>query len=228
MQRSHNTLTAGPISFGRYAMRGYGINMVGCYFPIVGLRCTEPRQWRVDSTDDGTAAFAWQRHDDAEGWELLVVDRHGTEADSVVYVADSAGQTSFALPEVLPGHDYDVRLRKLCRYATTGYDTIVRSGWTEPLTVSGGVERIGTVDGIPFRLGLSPNPAREEVEVRIKGMTDEGRLAVSDMAGREVLSRTVPAGTESLTLRLHGLRPGSYVVTLTAPSGKAVRKLVVR
>ena len=226
LQYTYETeLTSNPIEFRNYS-RSY-LGRLGGFFPIVGLRCTVPKQWRLDSVDN--AAFEWQRHDDAAGWEVQVVDRHGDIVDSMIYAADSTEQTHFALPEVLPGHDYSVRLRKLCHYATTGYDTIVRSEWTDMLTVdSDEVLHAIAVGEAPFRFSLHPNPAHGEVGVTIGGMVEKGIVAVCDMTGREVFSREVPAATESLTLNLNDLPAGAYLVSITVPSGKVSKRMIVR
>lgn len=210
------------------------------FFPIVELRCSTPRDWTLAKEAD-SALLTWQHFDGAEGYELLV--NNVTRKDSTVLVLNPDA-TQHTLLGVDTNEYYRIRLRKLCRYATDSYDTIVRSEWTEtftfgtpppPDTSSTDTTTVDTniVDTTSIRLAtgleleLQPNPASGEVLLTMDA-PEGGLLTLTDLAGREVLQQPIPAPTATLRLDISGLPAGSYMVKVTTPRGSATRRLLVQ
>ncbi len=199
-----------------------GGGLYGLFFPIIELRCTVPRHWRLDSAGVDSAVFAWQRHDDAYAWELQAVDG----VDDLIHLIDDPEQTSYTLP-LEAGRSYSVRLRKLSRYITEGYDTIVRSEWTDPIAVAGPSASVVEEQATDNTVSLSPNPANTQVTV----LSPAGirQVRVFDIAGRKVYEYV--AGNPDLQSPTTVVVPianwpdGTYTVHVDTPLGLAVKKL---
>ncbi len=209
-------------------------------FPIVKLRCSTPRDWSMTKVAD-SAVLTWQHFDGAEGYELMV--NNITQCDSSVLLISDPDAVQHTLQGLDSNSYYHVRLRKLCRYATPTYDTIVPSDWTEVFTIGNPTPPCDTTDttivdttivdttGIhlagSLRLELQPNPASDMVELTLDA-PDGGRLTLTDLAGREVLQMAIPAPTTTLHLDIHTLSAGAYLLKVSTPSGTASRRLLVQ
>ena len=206
-------------------------------FPIIELRCTTPRQWAVQMEHD-TARLSWQHFDGAEGYELVVHDV--TAGDSSLVQILGEDSISYLLGGLdTANHFYRMKLRKLCRYTTESYDTIVRSDWTDVLTLGSlpqdttGTDTTGIdTTGIALaegdlRFGLQPNPASASVTLTFDGR-EGGTVSITDMAGREVLTKTLQPGKTSHTIDISRLAAGTYMVVLSTPSSKGSRRLIVK
>ena len=76
---------------------------------------------------------------------------------------------------------------------------------------------------------LTPNPAHSTVTLTTnRAYASACRVTLRDAAGTEVLSRTLPAGSQALTLSLAHLPAGSYFVSLHSPEGINTQKLVIQ
>lgn len=73
---------------------------------------------------------------------------------------------------------------------------------------------------------LTPNPAHHTVTVRTSVYSSNATLTLLDAAGRKSLS--IPITTPSLTIPLHDLPAGTYLVTLTTTEGSSTQRLVVQ
>ncbi len=209
-------------------------------FPIVKLRCSTPRDWSMTTTAD-SAVLTWQHFDGAEGYELMV--NNITQCDSSVLLISDPDAVQHTLQGLDSNSYYHVRLRKLCRYATPTYDTIVPSDWTEVFTIGNPTPPCDTTDttivdttivdttGIhlagSLRLELQPNPASDMVELTLDA-PDGGRLTLTDLAGREVMQMAIPAPTTTLHLDIHTLPAGAYLLKVSTPNGTASRRLLVQ
>lgn len=201
-------------------------------FPIIELRCTTPRQWAVQMEHD-TARLSWQHFDGAEGYELVVHDV--TAGDSSLVQILGEDSISYLLGGLdTANHFYRMKLRKLCRYTTESYDTIVRSDWTDVLTLGSlpqdttGIDTTGIAlaEG-DLRFGLQPNPASASVTLTFDGR-EGGTVSITDMAGREVLAQSLLPGKASHTIDISRLAAGTYMVVLSTPSSKGSRRLIVK
>ncbi|HRJ15463.1 MAG TPA: T9SS type A sorting domain-containing protein, partial [Saprospiraceae bacterium] len=77
-------------------------------------------------------------------------------------------------------------------------------------------------------LRIFPNPAQTEINIAWKITTDtSGTLTVSDVFGRQVLLRTLAAGTDMYNLRVAELPEGVYIFRIRFQSWDAVRKIVI-
>ena len=209
-------------------------------FPIIKLRCSTPRDWSITTAAD-SAVLTWQHFDGAEGYELMV--NNITQCDSSVLLISDPDAVQHTLQGLDSNSYYHVRLRKLCRYATPTYDTIVPSDWTEVFTIGNPTPPCDTTDttivdttivdttGIhlagSLRLELKPNPASDMVELTLDA-PDGGRLTLTDLAGREVLQMAIPAPTTTLHLDIHTLPAGAYLLKVSTPNGTASRRLLVQ
>ena len=201
-------------------------------FPIIELRCTPPRQWAVQMEHD-TARLSWQHFDGAEGYELVVHDV--TAGDSSLVQILGEDSISYLLGGLdTANHFYRMKLRKLCRYITESYDTIVRSDWTDVLTLGSLPQDTTVTDttGIALaegdlRFGLQPNPASASVTLTFDGR-EGGTVSITDMAGREVLTQSLLPGKASYTIDISRLSAGTYMVVLSTPSSKGSRRLIVK
>ena len=206
-------------------------------FPIIELRCTTPRQWAVQMEHD-TARLSWQHFDGAEGYELVVHDV--TAGDSSLVQILGEDSISYLLGGLDTANHFDrMKLRKLCRYTTESYDTIVRSDWTDVLTLGSlpqdttGTDTTGIdTTGIALaegdlRFGLQPNPASASVTLTFDGR-EGGTVSITDMAGREVLTQSLLPGKASHTIDISRLAAGTYMVRVATPTATGIRRLAIR
>jgi hypothetical protein len=77
---------------------------------------------------------------------------------------------------------------------------------------------------------LTPNPANDNVEVRLPASLGEGMLLITDMWGKLLLQSKVPESeyASMLTIPTEGFANGIYLVSITSKTGqKLVKKLTV-
>ncbi len=104
-----------------------------------------------------------------------------------------------------------------------GCDSIV----TLHLTVQTvGIETIA--NGEEMAVVLYPNPADERVTLQVQALPNDAEVTIYDAQGRAVLSRTLKAGEEVLTLNIDSLAAGSYHIRIISNDKAVVRKLIVR
>ena len=124
------------------------------------------------------------------------------------------------------------------RYNTDGDLFRVGSQWTPTAIVaSGALMATDGEDGpggvAAFSLGaLSPNPTRSGAEIALTlAVPSEVTVEVYDMLGRRVMQPHVrvplSAGAHGLPVRLDGLAPGVYVVSVQAGAERSTGKLTV-
>jgi hypothetical protein len=76
---------------------------------------------------------------------------------------------------------------------------------------------------------LWPNPAREEVRLRLDGIADAEVIEVFDLKGRPVIRKRWVAGDTEQTIDINLLLPGYYVVKIQQAGGQSVsQKLKVQ
>ena len=87
---------------------------------------------------------------------------------------------------------------------------------------------IDTVADAETLFTLTPNPATGSVRCIIgEGTFAGGVLTMTDVSGREVLRKAVPAMEAAVEIDLSHLPAGTYFVTLSTPKFTATRRLVV-
>ena len=235
-----------------YAPLGSGHALIYPYIiPIVKLRCTTPREWAVEH-EENALTFSWQHFDGVEGYEMVV--NNVTAQDSTVATIldpDAVSHSLYGLDTT--NNYYRIKLRKLCRYATDDYDTIVRSEWTEAFafgtppppdpdtiapgndtivpgndTITPGIDTTGIrnlAEGLPF--DLQPNPASGSVVLTLDAV-EGGTVTVTDLAGREVLQQPLQPGAKRHKIDIGQLPAGAYLVRVTTPTATGTRRLLVR
>ena len=152
----------------------------GTVFPIIKLRCVEPRL-RLEERGGLSATMAWQQNDTPEQYQLSITpwDIAGTDPDSgaMFYTTD----TFYTFTDLQPDTRYSVWVRKACRYTTSAYDTIVWSDWSnEVVFMAVGIDEV-EADGVRI--------TGQRGSIVVEGA--EGReVRVYDMLGREVNGKT--------------------------------------
>ncbi|MCR4811249.1 MAG: fibronectin type III domain-containing protein [Bacteroidales bacterium] len=119
---------------------------------------------------------------------------------------------------LVPASTYQVVVRAKCDGLYTD--------WTEAVmfhTADG--EGIENAEG-EYSVSMYPNPAKEQVSIRIEGMSGKVNVAVIDMSGRTVMSDMMENGEAMLNVST--LAKGTYFVRLNGEGISTVRKLVVQ
>lgn len=193
----------------------------GGVFPIVGLRCTAPRGFRLCGT--GVTAACWNSDTNATAFQVSVCDSLvEPELGSLATTQD----TSFDLSHLHPDSAYMVYLRKMCSFVSA--DT-VWSDWSGPIVIgdtTGWAARSaeGIAGAEAVEVTLMPNPATERVTVAAEGMECVEVLAVDGT----ILLRKDGLRQDACVLELNGLTAGVYMVRVATPRGTATRKLAVQ
>ena len=188
----------------------------GGIFPIVELRCTAPRGFRL--CDTGIPTACWSGDTNAEMYQVsvcnsLIEPELGTLATTY--------DTSYDLPYLHPDSAYLVYLRKQCGFIS---DT-VWSDWSGPLVIgdtTGWAGNVGIAEASGPRVTLTPNPAADRVTVTAEEM-ESVELIGTDGA---VLLRKECHGRCELDLA--GLASGIYMVRVGTATGTATKRLVVQ
>ncbi len=89
-----------------------------------------------------------------------------------------------------------------------------------------GIETIA--NGEEIAVVLYPNPADERVTLQVQALPSDAEVTIYDAQGRAMLSQTLKAGQEELTLNISHLAAGSYHVRIVTDNKAVVRKLIVR
>jgi hypothetical protein len=86
-----------------------------------------------------------------------------------------------------------------------------------------GSSAIEAIEADSFNFSLTPNPARDFVEVQLGNATN-ATLSIFDAAGRCRLSQSVNG--QATRINVSGWTPGVYFVTVQSPTGAASRRLL--
>ena len=192
----------------------------GGIFPIVGLRCTAPRDFRL--CDEAVPIACWRGDTNAITFQMSVCNSLvEPELGSLSTVYD----TSINLSSLHPDSAYMVYLRKMCSFVCA--DT-VWSDWSGPIvigdTTGWASHNTGVADASLVDITLTPNPATERVIVSAIGMQSVELLAVDGT----VIMRRDGLMQDEYTLDLKGLAAGLYMVRVGTPLGTATRRLLVQ
>lgn len=125
---------------------------------------------------------------------------------------------SCTIEGLVPASTYQVIVRAKCNGQYTE--------WTEPVTFyTADGEGIEDAEG-EYTVSMYPNPAKEQVSIRIDGMSGKVNVALIDMSGRTVMSDTMENGETMLNVST--LAKGTYFVRMNGEGISTVRKLVVQ
>lgn len=125
---------------------------------------------------------------------------------------------SCTIDGLVPASTYQVIVRAKCDGQYTD--------WTEAVTFyTADGEGIESAEG-DFLVSMYPNPAKEQVSIRIDGVSGKVSVALIDMSGRTVMSDTMESS--EIQFNVSALAKGTYFVRLNGEGISTVRKLVVQ
>jgi hypothetical protein len=125
---------------------------------------------------------------------------------------------SCTIDGLVPASTYQVIVRAKCDGQYTD--------WTEAVTFyTADGQGIDNAVG-EYSVSMYPNPAKEQVSIRIEGMSGKVNVAIIDMSGRTVMSDMMENGEAMLNVST--LAKGTYFVRLNGEEISTVRKLVVQ
>ena len=125
---------------------------------------------------------------------------------------------SCTIDGLVPASTYQVIVRAKCDGQYTD--------WTEAVTFyTADGQGIDNAVG-EYSVSMYPNPAKEQVSIRIEGMSGKVNVAIIDMSGRTVMCDMMENGEAMLNVST--LAKGTYFVRLNGEEISTVRKLVVQ
>lgn len=125
---------------------------------------------------------------------------------------------SCTIDGLVPASTYQVIVRAKCNGQYTD--------WTEAVTFyTADGEGIESAEG-DFSVSMYPNPAKEQVSIRIDGVSGKVNVALIDMSGRTVMTDTTE--NSEIQFNVSALAKGTYFVRLNGEGISTVRKLVVQ
>ncbi len=149
---------------------------------------------------------------------LTVMPIYNIVLEDTVARGESYSNYGFALTDLQESGTYTQELTTLY-----GCDSIV----TLHLTVQTvGIETIA--NGEEIAVVLYPNPADERVTLQVQALPSDAEVTIYDAQGRTVLSQTLKAGEETLTLNIGSLAAGNYHVLIVSNDKATVRKLIIQ
>ena len=189
----------------------------GGFFPIIGLRCTAPKEGEVIRVEGDSVVI--QFVDDGEEHQYEVVyARDGFGVDTTAGERTAAPDSLFTFRGLEAGMRYWYRVRRSC---TIGHMT-VWSPWSPGYRLPNSVGIRPDME--PVALEVNPNPANEYVEVTAE--VPEGSLELRDAQGRLHLAQRLEGG--HARIELQGVPAGVYTLHLRSAEGNATRRVIVR
>jgi len=185
----------------------------GVYYPVVGVQQNynvEVAEARgVDVTSDDFSAFTFDSSITVMGhdWKEfnMTTFQWEIEPDLAYFVKDQAGVV------------YKIIFTEFGGAADGNFIFEVKS-------LAVGIEETGTAS-----LGLFPNPARDEVMVRLPpGLYRHVVVRVADIRGREVMRFEETTQRDLLSLDVASLLPGLYTVTLTGGHAVVSGRIIIQ
>ena len=206
---------------------GIGAYLHGMLFPIVELRCRgEVPVARIEEKGDGWATVSWPP-DYVEEDYMVGVGRYGTEpADSLTFMVPR-GDTSFTITGLENGYPYAVWVKRGCRYAPGGYDTVVWGDWGRYTSLYLPPDTTGILEADESgELKVYPNPAHTILTVDLSEVNDDvAELTLSDLGGREVLR--MKAERPLTRVDVGKLPAGLYLLQAASPDKVYRRRVAV-
>ena len=181
----------------------------GCIFPIKNLRCTAPHVY-LAGREGNDATVRWWQAEAGEAYQLSL-GAYGSDPDSGLLATPA--DTFHTFTGLQPDAIYQVWMRKACRYTTAGYDTLVWSAWSHPLTFRASVG-IDEVDDDGLRVTVQGGC------IAVQGLAPGERAEVYDMKGCRVALLPADGNTQPLP-------QGVYLLRMLRHDGVQHRRVVV-
>ena len=87
----------------------------------------------------------------------------------------------------------------------------------------------GISEPLAGKLSISPNPAKDKIQVRFPGITStKVQIEIYDIRGLQVLSATAEPITNSQLLNISSLSPGMYIIKALSDAKQYIGKLIVK
>ena len=206
-----------------YYCEGYQDKRWGVAFPIIGFRCGPIQQLFLDAYTGDSAVVRWRQVEEGTLYNVRLTGEDGSDTAFVI------SDTTYTFTPLSDSVRYTAMVRKQCHYATSNYDTTVYGEWK---TVSFGTtivdppdDSLGIVRPAVEGFSLVPNPARGSVRVMLPELATGGQLTLCDLAGRELMERTVTGSV--VEWDVSALPKGAYLVKLTTSHGVSTQRLLV-
>ncbi len=144
----------------------------------------------------------------AEGWKYRV------ETSTVFSDVPADGQ----LTSLAPNTRY-----YYFAYATTATFTMVTGD-----TLSFTTDEPTGLELTECNVSIYPNPAKDEVNIAVDGLTNDATATIFDMQGKIVYKATVSATTGKTTVDVSTLTDGTYVVSIVSKDINRVERLIIK
>lgn len=179
--------------------------------------CPDVSNVAVSDVQGNSAVIDWTEGGRADSWEIEwgpmgFSQGHG---DGTVTVSSHP----YTITGLVGDTPYDVYVRALCE-ADFPSEHWASASFT---TLYSGISAAD--DG---RVQLFPNPTSSDVVLTLPSTANATRVEVIDIAGRVVLTYSLPAGVERHTIEASKLTEGAYYVRVASEDYTSVKKLVVR
>lgn len=159
--------------------------------------CVEPTNVSATASSYNRGNVNWTASPDAISYEYHIDTSPATPTGGT-----SVTYTSVLFQNIDPGTTYYVCVRSVCN-GSIGYSQWVCDTMNTPQSVSA----VSKDDGI---MTLSPNPAKDILNITVERFNTDSRIIVVNMLGETVLQQQVTTG--SIALDIHDLPSGLYTL----------------
>lgn len=189
--------------------------------PVVEI-CETPVNLHVVLNSEGEQIneVEWTDEAGASQWEVQYC------ISGQDWTTEIVQNTNFQIPEIQYNTQYNIRVRALC-------DNDLTSEWTASVSM---MILVGIDDYLAGRISLYPNPAKEYVEIGVKGDVNVTGLEVYDVYGKlvsvvetsyyGVSTPNANAGSMQTRINVSGLASGMYFVRVTTDKGVTTKPFV--
>lgn len=185
----------------------YGADEV---FTTSPMPCLVPTNLVQLSVTDNSVTVVWTNHAESDEWQI----RYRTgNSDWVVLDMTT---TYYQLSGLASNTTYELQVRSVCDNETT-------SEWSGSLYVT----TTGIVNYLQGQISLSPNPAKEYVNVQCtmnNGSLEGAEIEVLDMYGK--LLQTIEISSENTPINVSSLASGVYFVRVNTKQGSATKRFM--
>lgn len=179
-------------------------------FTTLPMPCQAPTNLAQLSVTDNSVTVVWTNHAESDEWQIRYRTGNGD------WEVQNTTTTYCQLSGLASGTTYELQVRSVCDNETT-------SDWSTSLFVT----TTGIEDYLQSQITLSPNPAKEYVNVQctMNNMPLEGaEIEVLDMYGK--LLQTIAISSEITQINVSGLASGVYFVRVNTKQGSVTKRFV--